>query len=154
MNLRKSVAQCIALLCVIFFFGAWFGVPKGDPTPGSKEPIPAATGGGDDESSDDSTDDDSSSDDSTDDDSSSGGAFAASSGGAPRVASTPDAPSCPKDINQDGFVNVMDLIDLFPCLGRPASPGCQAEDVNDDLFVDVLDMIDVLIDFGTECPVG
>ncbi len=63
-----------------------------------------------------------------------------------------DVASCPKDINHDGVINVLDLIDLFLCFGRTAAPACQAEDVNDDLAVNVLDIIDLLLDFGAECP--
>ncbi len=59
---------------------------------------------------------------------------------------------CPQDINADGVVNVLDLIDLLLCFGLPAVPGCEAEDVNGDSSVNVLDLIDVLLVFGTSCP--
>ena len=55
------------------------------------------------------------------------------------------------DINNDGVVNVLDLIDLLLCFGQPAVPGCEAEDVNDDGVVNVLDLIDLLLDFGLNC---
>jgi len=64
----------------------------------------------------------------------------------------------PGDINGDGFVNVLDLIDLLICFGQPALPDCEAEDLNDDGVVNVLDMIEVLINFGAgdfpECNDG
>ena len=58
----------------------------------------------------------------------------------------------PADINGDGVINVLDLIDLLLCFGQPAVPGCDAEDVNDDGTVDVLDLIELLLAFGTTCP--
>ena len=58
----------------------------------------------------------------------------------------------PSDINGDGSVNVLDLIDLLLCFGLPASPGCEAQDVNGDGSVNVLDLIDLLLDFGATCP--
>ncbi len=108
----------------------------------------------DDSSSSDSTSDDSAIDDSVSDASSSGGT-AGDIGGdreAPVLSIPDDVASCPKDINHDGVINVLDLIDLFLCFGRTAAPACQAEDVNDDLAVNVLDIIDLLLDFGAECP--
>jgi len=59
---------------------------------------------------------------------------------------------CPQDINADGAVNVLDLIDLLLCFGLPAVPGCEAQDVNADGNVNVLDLIDLLLVFGTSCP--
>ncbi len=56
------------------------------------------------------------------------------------------------DINIDGVVNVLDLIDLLLCFGQPAIPGCEAEDINLDGTVNVLDLIDLLLAFGTACP--
>jgi hypothetical protein len=56
------------------------------------------------------------------------------------------------DINGDGSINVLDLIDLLLCFGQPADPGCEAEDVNFDGTVNVLDLIDLLLAFGTTCP--
>ncbi len=58
----------------------------------------------------------------------------------------------PCDINGDGSVNVLDLIDLLLCFGQPALPGCVAEDVNADGTVNVLDLIELLLAFGTACP--
>ena len=63
-----------------------------------------------------------------------------------------DPPPCPEDINGDGVINVLDLIDLLLCFGQPAVPGCVAEDVNSDGTVNVLDLIDLLLAFGTACP--
>ena len=53
------------------------------------------------------------------------------------------------DINGDGSVNVLDLIDLLLCFGNPSVPGCAAEDVNGDGTVTVLDLIDLLLQFGS-----
>ena len=58
---------------------------------------------------------------------------------------------CPTDVNGDGSINVLDLIDLLLCFGLPAVPGCEAEDVNGDGDVNVLDLIDLLLDFATAC---
>ena len=56
------------------------------------------------------------------------------------------------DVNDDGIVNVLDLIDLLLCFGLPAAPGCEGEDVNGDGTIDVLDLIEVLVTFGlTPC---
>ena len=59
---------------------------------------------------------------------------------------------CPEDVNGDGVINVLDLIDVLLCFGLPAVPGCEDEDVNRDGVVNVLDLIDVLLAFGTACP--
>ena len=59
---------------------------------------------------------------------------------------------CPEDVNGDGSINVLDLIDLLLCFGLPAAPGCEVEDVNEDGTVNVLDLIDLLLLFGTTCP--
>ncbi len=56
------------------------------------------------------------------------------------------------DVNGDGSVNVLDLIDLLLCVGQPAVPGCEAEDVNCDGTVNVLDLIDLLLKFGSSVP--
>ena len=61
-------------------------------------------------------------------------------------------PPCPQDINGDGVINVLDLIDLLLCFGLPAVPGCKAEDINEDGTVNVLDLIELLLAFGTACP--
>ena len=60
--------------------------------------------------------------------------------------------SCPKDINRDGIVNVVDLGDLLRCFGRSPVPGCEAKDVNADGTVNVVDLIELLLAFGTSCP--
>jgi hypothetical protein len=60
--------------------------------------------------------------------------------------------TCPEDVNGDGSVNVLDLIDLLLCFGLPAVPGCEDEDVNVDGTVNVLDLIDLLLEFGNACP--
>ena len=62
------------------------------------------------------------------------------------------AQPCPEDVNNDGAVNVLDLIDVLLCFGLPAEPGCVAEDINQDGTVNVLDLIDLLLSFGTSCP--
>ncbi len=60
---------------------------------------------------------------------------------------------CPTDVNGDGVINVLDLIDLLLCFGLPADPPCDAgQDVNGDGTVNVLDLIDLLLVFGTACP--
>ena len=62
-------------------------------------------------------------------------------------------PGCEaEDVNGDGNVNVLDLIDVLLCFGLPAVPGCEAEDVNGDGTVNVLDLIDLLLEFGQSCP--
>ena len=63
-----------------------------------------------------------------------------------------EQPPCPEDVNGDGTIDVLDLIDLLLCFGQPATPGCEAEDVNGDGTVNVLDLIDLLLAFGTACP--
>ncbi len=59
---------------------------------------------------------------------------------------------CDADVNGDGSVNVLDLIDLLLCFGQPAIPGCVGEDINNDGTVDVLDLIDLLLAFGATSP--
>jgi hypothetical protein len=59
---------------------------------------------------------------------------------------------CPEDVNGDGVVNVLDLIELLLCFGQPAIPGCEAEDITGDGTVNVLDLIELLLEFGTVCP--
>ena len=59
---------------------------------------------------------------------------------------------CPTDLNRDGAVDVLDLIDLLLCFGQPALGGCGPADINDDGAVNVLDLIELLLDFGTACP--
>ncbi len=55
----------------------------------------------------------------------------------------------PADINGDGSVNVLDLIDLLLCFGSSSVGPCEAADVNADGSVDVLDLIELLINFGS-----
>ncbi len=74
-----------------------------------------------------------------------------SSAGESYVVFGPGLP-CPEDVNGDGTVNVLDLIDLLLCFGLPAVPDCEAEDVNEDGTVNVLDLIDLLLEFGQACP--
>ena len=59
---------------------------------------------------------------------------------------------CPQDVNGDGNVNVLDLVDLLLCFGLPADPPCNTTDVNGDGTINVLDLIDLLLAFGTSCP--
>ena len=54
----------------------------------------------------------------------------------------------PGDVNGDGVVNVLDLIDLLLCFGQPAGPPCDLADVNGDGTVNVLDLIELLLNFG------
>ena len=55
------------------------------------------------------------------------------------------------DLNDDGTVNVLDLIDMLLCFGQPAAPGCESEDINGDGVVNVIDLIELLLAFGTTC---
>ena len=66
----------------------------------------------------------------------------------------PAVPGCEaEDINQDGTVNVLDLIDLLLCFGQPAMPPCDTgQDINGDGVTNVLDLIELLLAFGTVCP--
>ena len=82
----------------------------------------------------------------------SGGHFGAQGNGTMTITCTPDVLPCPEDINEDGTVNVLDLIDLLLCFGQPAIPGCEAEDINEDGTVNVLDLIALLLAFGSACP--
>ncbi len=68
------------------------------------------------------------------------------------ITCTPDVLPCPEDVNGDGVINVLDLVDLLLCFGLPAVPGCEGEDVNDDGDVNVLDLVALLLLFGTDCP--
>jgi hypothetical protein len=63
----------------------------------------------------------------------------------------PVPPCLLADVNGDGAVNVLDLIELLLCFGLPADPPCDAPDVNGDGTVNVLDLIEVLLDFGLTC---
>jgi glucose/arabinose dehydrogenase len=57
------------------------------------------------------------------------------------------AVSCPEDLNGDGSVDVLDLLQLLDAWG--ACPGC-SEDLNGDGVVDVLDLLQLLDAWG-EC---
>ncbi len=62
-------------------------------------------------------------------------------------------PLCDGDVNGDGTVNVLDLIDLLLCFGQPDTPPCDTgQDVNGDGVTNVLDLIDLLLVFGQACP--
>ncbi len=61
-------------------------------------------------------------------------------------------PVCPEDINGDGAINVLDLVDLLLCFGQSAVPGCENEDVTGDGSVNVVDLVDLLLEFGNDCP--
>ena len=65
------------------------------------------------------------------------------------LINTTEPAGTPGDINADGSVNVLDLIDLLLCFGLSADPPCVAADVNADGAVDVLDLIELLINFGS-----
>jgi len=58
---------------------------------------------------------------------------------------------CPQDVNGDGVINVLDLIDLLLCFGQPAIPGCETADIDGSGTVNVLDLIDLLLVFGQPC---
>ena len=64
----------------------------------------------------------------------------------------PAVDACPLDINGDGAINVLDMIEVLLCFGLPASPGCEAQDINNDGTVNVLDLIELLLAFGQACP--
>ena len=52
------------------------------------------------------------------------------------------------DIDSNGTVNVLDLIELLLCFGQSADPPCDPADVNLDGAVDVLDLIGLLLNWG------
>ena len=80
-------------------------------------------------------------------------AFLIGGGAGERVYLNADAePICPGDLNTDGVVNALDLIDLLLCLGQSANPPCDTADVNADGAVNALDLIDLLLALGTTCP--
>jgi hypothetical protein len=54
---------------------------------------------------------------------------------------------CPEDVNGDGVVDVLDLLDLLTAWG-PCPPGPCPADVNGDGVVDVLDLLDLLTAWG------
>ncbi len=57
---------------------------------------------------------------------------------------------CPPDVNKDGKVNVLDLVELLLAFGQPCDPPPQRcpADINKDGAVDVLDLIELLLNFG------
>ncbi len=57
---------------------------------------------------------------------------------------------CPPDVNKDGAVNVLDLIELLLAFGQPCDQPPQRcpADTNKDGAVDVLDLIELLLNFG------
>ncbi len=57
--------------------------------------------------------------------------------------------SCPADVTGDGFVDVLDLLEVLSAWG--SAGGDLPEDVNGDGVVDVLDLIEVLTAWG-QCP--
>ena len=81
-----------------------------------------------------------------------GGHQGAQGTGTLTITCVPDVLPCPEDVNGDGDINVLDLIDLLLCFGLPAVPGCEAEDTNGDGTVNVLDLIELLLAFGQPCP--
>ena len=64
-----------------------------------------------------------------------------------------NAPDClrPGDVNGDGAVDVLDLIELLLAFGSCESE-CSLADFDLSGTVDVLDLIDLLLAFGTTCP--
>ena len=64
-----------------------------------------------------------------------------------------DFQACAADVDGDGTVNVLDLIELLLCFGQPAVTPCNTgQDVNLDGTVNVLDLIELLLAFGQACP--
>ncbi|MHC4108430.1 MAG: hypothetical protein ACYSTY_10135 [Planctomycetota bacterium] len=59
---------------------------------------------------------------------------------------------CATDVNLDGVINVLDLIELLLCFGQPGLPPCDRADIDGNGTVNVLDLIELLLDFGTTCP--
>jgi len=78
------------------------------------------------------------------------------SGGAESI--DPCSESEASDINNDGVVNILDMISLLRCYGEPAQPNCVAEDINNDGVVNVLDFIQLSLNYGQvlecECMTG
>lgn len=56
---------------------------------------------------------------------------------------------CPSDIDEDGLVNVGDLLNVL----SDFSTSNLQSDVNEDLIVDVNDLLLVLTDYGEECDI-
>jgi hypothetical protein len=60
-----------------------------------------------------------------------------------------DCGNCRADLNNDGAVNVTDLLILFDCWG--VQTGCGCADLNDDGVVNVSDLLLLFDNWGT-CP--
>ena len=58
----------------------------------------------------------------------------------------------PGDVNGDGTVNVLDLIDLLLAFGASCEDVCCPADFDLSGSVDVLDLIELLLAFGQRCP--
>ncbi len=58
----------------------------------------------------------------------------------------------PGDVNGDGSVNVLDLIELLLSFGASCEDVCCLADFDLSGSVDALDLIDLLLVFGTTCP--
>ncbi len=84
---------------------------------------------------------------------SSGGGAAGDSGGELETTSSSSAEvaSCPQDINRNGYVDVLDLIEVLICYGQSAAPGCQHADLVHDGVVNVMDLLDLLTSLGQPC---
>ncbi len=62
--------------------------------------------------------------------------------------------NCATDINNDGVVNVTDLISVLGGWGAcPGPPDPCPGDTNDDGVVDVIDLVAVILTWGTKCAV-
>ncbi len=70
---------------------------------------------------------------------------------------------CPEDVNGDGVVNVLDLVQVLLCFGDPPTPPCDTPcgiggagevetDINQDSFIDGLDLAALLVAYGNVCP--
>ena len=64
--------------------------------------------------------------------------------GSAYVFNLPDCADCPADVNGDGTVNVLDLLEVLAAWGATGCP----EDINGDGVVDVLDLLEVLAAWG------
>jgi hypothetical protein len=60
----------------------------------------------------------------------------------------------PGDVNGDGSVNVLDLIELLLTFGSSCEVECCLADFDLSGSVNVLDLIELVLAFGTACPVG
>jgi hypothetical protein len=62
-----------------------------------------------------------------------------------------DCGNCPEDLNNDGVVNVSDMLVLFDCWGTGFPSGCECADLNQDGEVNVSDVL-ALFDAWGPCP--